>query len=100
MNHDELMKAKAAKDPEYRKLYEEMLPLFDFTVELIGRRNKAGLTQMQLAKKLGTTEAIVSQLEGGERKPSGDMLMKLSKLFSISFVITDGDIKIKDSQAA
>ena len=43
------------------------------------RRLAAGLTQDQLARKLGVSNAHVSYLERGERGPSLHMLHKLAK---------------------
>ena len=35
---------------------------------LIGARNKAGLTQQKLAKRLGKPQSFVAKYEGGERR--------------------------------
>ena len=96
MKHSDYIAKRKAKDPKYKAVLQEMEPLFEFTVELIARRNKAGLTQKQLANKLGISQTTVLELESGETKPTTDILMKLSKLFDITFIITNGTIKIKD----
>ncbi len=47
-------------------------------------RLKAGLTQKQLAHKIGYTEKSVSKWESGSALPTMEMILKLSDLFHIS----------------
>ncbi len=51
---------------------------------LKARREARGLTQAQLAKKAGVTEAYVSMLESGKRKaPSLPALQRLAKALGV-----------------
>lgn len=47
-------------------------------------RKKAGLTQKQLAEKLGITSSVVSYYELSERNPSPEILVKLSRIFHVT----------------
>lgn len=47
-------------------------------------RIKKGLSQEQLAKKIGVTRQAVSAYETGERIPSSKHLMALAKVLKIS----------------
>ncbi len=47
-------------------------------------RISAGLTQSQLAKKLGVSTSTVGMYEQGRRKPDGTMLIKLCDVFSVT----------------
>lgn len=47
-------------------------------------RKEAGLTQEQLAEKLGITNKTVSRWETGTYLPSADMLLAMSELFSVT----------------
>lgn len=47
-------------------------------------RIRAGLTQEELAKKIGTTQITVSSWERGIAKPRTDMLIKMSEVFGVS----------------
>ena len=47
-------------------------------------RLREGLTQQQLADKLGITKSVVSYYELQERYPSPEILMKLSAIFHVS----------------
>lgn len=47
-------------------------------------RRKTGLTQTQLAEKLGVTNKAVSKWETGKAKPSTNLLRKLAALYGVS----------------
>ena len=44
-------------------------------------RKKAGLTQMQVAKKLKITDSAVCQWESGDTMPTAKRLVELAKLY-------------------
>lgn len=43
-------------------------------------RKKAGVTQGELAEKIGVTQGAVSQWENGDTKPSVELLPKLASV--------------------
>ncbi len=70
-SHDEMIN-EWKQDPVFKKEYdglEEEFLLFD---ELLKARQKAGLTQAEVAKKMGTKTPAVARLEagGGNKKHS------------------------------
>lgn len=44
-------------------------------------RKKTGLTQMQVAKELGVTDAAVCQWERGDTMPTAKRLTEIAKLY-------------------
>jgi len=56
---------------------------YNFGNLLYKLRNKANLTQKELAIRLGITNKAVSKWENGKAKPTTDILKKLSILFNI-----------------
>ena len=56
----------------------------DFGSRLKELRTQAGLTQLQLAQRIGITKSVVSFYELQERTPSPDVLVKLAGIFSVS----------------
>lgn len=56
----------------------------DLAYKLIRARLNAGLTQKQLAKKLGIRQQNVSQYEKGQRRPKIESLIKIAKVYDIS----------------
>ena len=60
--------------------YEELADEYALVRELLAARSKAGLTQEQVAKSMGTTKSAVSRLEGaGKHSPSVATLKKYAK---------------------
>lgn len=56
----------------------------DFGQRLKELRVQAGMTQLQLAQRIGVTKSVVSFYELQERTPSPDILVKLSGIFKVS----------------
>jgi ribosome-binding protein aMBF1 (putative translation factor) len=58
------------KDPTVRKAYDEMEEEYAIAGAFIAARARARMTQEQVAKRMGTTQAVVARLESGRVKPS------------------------------
>jgi DNA-binding XRE family transcriptional regulator len=56
----------ASTHSEYLALADE----FNMARELVAARTRAGLTQAEVAERMGTTQSVVARLEGGKRQPS------------------------------
>lgn len=67
------------KDPEYVREYEALEEEFALATALIKARAEAGLTQEELAQRMGTTQSAVARLEGGKSRPSTATLTKFAK---------------------
>lgn len=73
------LKKRMLSDPQVRHAYEAMGPEFDLARELIAARVRAGLTQAQLARRMGTTQSAIARLESGKRLPSMNTLVRYAK---------------------
>lgn len=73
------MHKKWMGEREYRKAYGALEQEFALAKAVIGARNRAGLTQAELARKMGTTQPVVARLEGGRTRPSMRTLERLAK---------------------
>lgn len=71
--------AEWRKDPEYIREYEALEQEFALASAVIGARVRAGLTQAELAERMGTSQSAVARLEGGRARPSVATLEKLAK---------------------
>jgi ribosome-binding protein aMBF1 (putative translation factor) len=71
--------AEWLKDPEFRAEYEALEPEFALASALIDARSRAGMTQAQVAKAMGTTQAVIARLESGRVKPSTRTLERFAK---------------------
>ncbi|MBI1897756.1 MAG: helix-turn-helix domain-containing protein [Acidobacteria bacterium] len=70
---------KWMKKPKYRKAYEALEEEFVLASAVIDARNRAGLTQQELARKMGTTQPVVARLESGRVRPSMRTLERLAE---------------------
>lgn len=70
---------KWMKNPEYRAEYEALSEEFLLIGALIEARQKAGLTQAQLASRMKTTQAAIARLESGRVLPSTRTLQKFAE---------------------
>ena len=73
------IKKKMLADREVRAAYEALRDEFDLARELIAARVRAGLTQAQVAERMGTTQSAVARLESGAQMPSVNTLLKFAK---------------------
>jgi len=70
---------KWMKEPKYRKAYAALEEEFALASAVMGVRNRAGLTQEGLARRMGTTQPVVARLESGRVRPSMRTLERLAK---------------------
>ena len=69
---------KWMKEPKYRKAFEALEEEFVLASAIIDVRNRAGMTQHELARKMGTTQPVVARLESGRSRPSMRTLERLA----------------------
>lgn len=55
---------------EVQAEYDALGPEFDMARELIAARARAGLSQAEVAQRMGTTQSVIARLESGKRPPS------------------------------
>ena len=60
------MKTEFLSDPKGKEAYDALAPEYAVASAMIKARAEAGLTQAELAKKAGMTQAQVSRLESGQ----------------------------------
>ncbi len=78
-NHEAFLK-KALKRKGFDTAYQELVDEYALVRELLAARSRAGLTQEEVAKSMGTTKSAVSRLEAaGTHSPSVATLKKYAK---------------------
>ncbi len=79
MNHSEL-KEKALENKTLRDAYDALEPEFSLLHEILRARQDAGLSQAEIAEKMGTKAPAVTRLESslssGKHSPSLSTLKK------------------------
>lgn len=64
------LKTRLLNDPEIRTEYEALETEYALARELIAARTRAGLSQEQVAERMGTSQSTVARLESGRTLPS------------------------------
>jgi len=82
MSHSQ-MKKKALKKASVRKEYEALKPEFNLLQEMLKARNDAGLSQADVAARMGTKPPAITRLESsltsGRHSPSIATLKKYAE---------------------
>jgi len=76
--HAEL-KDELLRDPEVRREYERLGPEFELIRSLVAARARAGLTQAEVAERMGTTQSVVARLESGRSTPTWKTLKRYAQ---------------------
>ena len=74
-------KARALARPHVKKAYDDLAEEFAFLDEVLKARSESGLTQAEVATRIGTTQSAIARLESAEPKhsPSIATLQKYAK---------------------
>jgi ribosome-binding protein aMBF1 (putative translation factor) len=76
------------KDPDFKKEWHKLDTEFELLESMIKAREKAGITQEELAKKIGTKQPALSRLErGGFKKATVETLNKIAEALDARLVI-------------
>jgi ribosome-binding protein aMBF1 (putative translation factor) len=75
----EVIKAELLADPEVKREYDAMAPEFEIAAELLRARMRAGLSQAELAQRMGTSQSAVARLESGQTLPSTKTLLRFAR---------------------
>ncbi len=75
------LKARALARPEVKAAYAELADEFAVLDQFLKARATAGLTQAEIAKRIGTTQSAIARLESGigKRIPSLTTLRKYAQ---------------------
>jgi transcriptional regulator with XRE-family HTH domain len=78
------------EDPEYRAAHAALEEEFVLASALIETRGHAGLSQEELARRMGTSQAAIARMESGRYLPSSRTLQRFAEAtgtkLRISFV--------------
>ena len=77
MDHNDV-KQTLLKNPEVKKEYDKMDVLYEIKKQIIKFRIEQGLSQKELAEKIGTKQSAISRLENDDYNPSIEFLDKVA----------------------
>lgn len=75
----EEFKARLLADPAVKAEYDALAPEFEISAELLRARLRAGLSQAELATKMGTSQSTIARLESGQTLPSTKTLLRFAE---------------------
>jgi transcriptional regulator with XRE-family HTH domain len=78
-------------DPEYRAAHAATEDEFTLASALIGARSRAGLSQTELAHRMGTSQAAIARIESGRYLPSGRTLQRFAEATGTTLRISFSD---------
>lgn len=67
------------EEPECAAAYEELAPEYEIARQLIKARLEQGITQKELAARIGTRQSNISRIERGQQNTSIGLLNKVAK---------------------
>jgi ribosome-binding protein aMBF1 (putative translation factor) len=92
---DEYNAEQERLDPEYRREAERIRPIWELTKLVVVRRTELGITQQELAERMGTSYSVISRIESGRHNISMTTLHRLARALDVKLVygfeVDDGD---------
>ena len=76
------LRQKLLTDPDVKAEYDRLGPIFAVVSEMIEARQAAGLTQADIAARMGTSQSVIARLENARHMPTFDMVVRLASVFS------------------
>jgi ribosome-binding protein aMBF1 (putative translation factor) len=83
----EARRRRARRSAEYRAAQARLAPYEAIARFVIHRRAELGLTQKQLAERMGTSHSAISRIEGGQHQTSVATLQRLAEALEGRFVM-------------
>ncbi len=73
--------AKQLKNPKIKKYYDEYGKQLEIAYRILELRKKGGISQSELAKRIGTKQSNVARMERGEQNFTTQILQKIALAF-------------------
>jgi transcriptional regulator with XRE-family HTH domain len=92
------LREKLLTDPEVQAEYDRLGPIFALVDKMIEARQATGLTQAEIAARMGTSQPVVARLENGRHMPTFDIIARyaaaLDRRLDIRLVPSAGGSRI------
>jgi ribosome-binding protein aMBF1 (putative translation factor) len=79
---------RAAASATYRSERARLEPYEAIARQIIALRAQHGLSQEELAERIGTSHSQISRIENGQHRTSVETLRRIAEGFDVSLVIT------------
>lgn len=94
---------RAQRSATYRAELARIAPFEGVARLVIARRQALGLTQQQLAERVGTSHSVISRIESGQHPTSVTTLRRLAEAFETHLVVgfhDEPELVLKDELVA
>ena len=81
-------KKRALRDDKVKAEYDKLAPEFELIDQLLSVRNSAGLTQQEVAERMGTQKSNINRLEHGRSNRSWKMLTRYARACGYELKLT------------
>lgn len=71
--------AQQLKNPEFKRQYIEFGKQLEIAYQILQLRKKLGISQAELAKKIGSTQGNVARIEAGRQNFTTEILVRIAK---------------------
>ncbi len=69
------------KNPQIKKRYDQVGKQLEVAYQIVQLRKMRGISQLELAKRLGTTQSNIARIEAGQQNFTTLTLQKIAKIF-------------------
>lgn len=78
---------RRSQSSRYKETQDRLRPFEEIARVVIMRRAQLGLTQQELAERMGTTKSVISRIESGQHRSGTDTLRRLAEALNGHAVI-------------
>ncbi len=69
------------RNPKFKKYYNEYGKQLEIAYQILKLRKQKGISQAELAKRLGTKQSNIARMETGQENFTTDTLQKIASIF-------------------
>jgi ribosome-binding protein aMBF1 (putative translation factor) len=95
---DRYLEKRTREDAEFRKVWDSGTSELDFRKAIIGARLAAGLSQGQLARRVGVSESVVTRMEVGAYRPRLETLVKVAAALDVAFDVDGRGLRLRTTR--
>src|SRR5881397_1660912 len=79
--------SRVRRSPGYQAARERLAPYEQLARIVIRRRTELGLTQQELALRMGTSHSAISRIESGQHSTTVETLQRLAEALELRFLV-------------